>query len=631
MSHLVDLPTADAVGPRHRPAAAVLGICLAAAVLRAGLPWVIHAARHPGEDPTVRVLYCTSIDLQYLPQITAGARLNFGETELYESYGRGLKSYPFASTLPYSLCYALFGTAGFPVLELAVSVLMLLLVAAFLRECGAPPPWNWLGAVLYISNYGEVVRFLGLHGWVVPVPFALWGTRGPRPFVSDLYMVGTLILLVRLFGRDVRATSPAAWAGVGLGLAAMLQCDPFTGFAVGVVAGLVALAKLARPAVGGRPVAAWALRVGLMAAALAAASVPFLVQRWQEHPDIPVRFGAFRYPGRLPPFLGAGDWAGLGVAWLAVGLTVRLRAGSGGPTARGAPWLLGLLCTAAFFTLPAMTVLTGKLIQVNQYVGRFRAVAGLTYLVALVELTRFAAERWARRPGRVALALLLAAAALTVGVAAARGWVKAGYTRSPRLQSPELPHYRRDLDALAKELAGPAYADCRVLGTLQYELDVWWSTFRGNVFVPDAFITNAPDAEVERRYARFFKLVGADEELFLWFLRDPVRLYHWLGTLKHQVTVYYSHAPLDRLPAPPTPAELEAGRYEFPLVQLSVDDERHLRELFRATGPDDDPPLRLDLIVLPNVPEFQALAPPAERFEPVYRNESFRAYRRRAP
>jgi hypothetical protein len=288
-----------------------------------------------------------------------------------------------------------------------------------------------------------------------------------------------------------------------------------------------------------------------------------------------------------------------------------------------------LLCTVSFFALPVVTGLTGKLIQVHQYRDRFLAFTALTYLTALLAVGGWLTCRLVRRPSRLVLTLILAASILTVAIAAARGWVKAHYTHSPRLQTPALPNYRHDLDALAHEFAKPEFADCRVLGTLDYETDLWWSAFRGRVFLPDSFITNARDTEIEHRYARFFKLVGASEDQFIGFLRDPTRLYHWFGTLKYQINVYHSRSPLEGYLDRPTPDELEQTRYGFPVVRLSTDDERHLRELFRASRADEDPPLRLDLIVLPNTPELRDYAPPGRQFEPVYQNESFRAYRRR--
>jgi hypothetical protein len=628
MSNVLDSDLAGQAETRDLLRALAI-FCVAVALVRAAVPWAIAVPLHPHEDPGVRVMYTTSIDAQYLPQIAAGAQLNFGESELYESYGQGLKSFPFASTLPYSFCYALFGWVGFPLIEAVVSVLMLILVATFLRKCGVARAWSWLGGLLYISTYAEVVRFLGLRGWSVPIPFALWSTRGPRPFLTDLYVFGTLILLLRVCGPELRATRFADWAGVGLGIALLLQSDLYSAITVGSVAGIVVLWQAARPTSGGRSFGASAARTGVLAAVIAVAAWPFVVQRLHEHPDIPARFGLFKYPDPRPPFLGAGDWVWLGVAWLAAGLLAVCQSPESPPATRYGPWLLGVLCTVSFFALPFVTGLTGKLIQIHQFRDRFLAFTAVTFLAALLAVGRWLTCRFVRRPSRVVLTLILAASALNVAIAAARGWVKAHYTHSPRLQTPALPNYRHDLDALAQEFAKPEYADCRVLGTLDYETDLWWSTFRGRIYLPDAFITNAPDADLERRYATFFKIVGAGEDQFIAFLRDPVKLFHWLGALKYQVNVYYSHAPLDRLLDPPSPEELESTTYGFPQVRLSRDAERRLRELFRACDPNLASAPRLDLIVLPNSPDTRDLAPPTDQFEPAYQNESFRAYRRR--
>src|SRR5262245_6669933 len=88
-----------------------------------------------GEPMAVTAMYRPGGDVQYYELLGGIARGNVGETNLYESAGQGLHSFPFGSTWLHSLCFAGLGAWGILVADTLVTILGFASLVLLARAC----------------------------------------------------------------------------------------------------------------------------------------------------------------------------------------------------------------------------------------------------------------------------------------------------------------------------------------------------------------------------------------------------------------------------------------------------------------------------------------------------------------
>ena len=193
-----------------------------------------------------------------------------------------------------------------------------------------------------------------------------------------------------------------------------------------------------------------------------------------------------------------------------------------------------------------------------------------------------------------------------------------------------LHDYRKSFAGLVAELSSDRYHDARVLGTLDHQAYVYWTTFQQRfVLAADPFASTADDEENEQRpracsgsWAPRGEEVGKmlDQLLADRALPRP-REVHDLAALPHRA---------DPRVRRPCPAADRAGAHALELegrapVEREGPPPRRLRPA-SAVETRFAPP---DVIVLTANETARGLAPSAEAYEPTYEDAVFKVWKRR--
>lgn len=402
--------------------------------------WVISKWQHPNEPLSVIALYRVG-DIEYYPLISALSNFRFNETVIYELAGKGLASFPFASTAIHAFFYGLFETAGFILADVLIILSYYILLLGFLRIVGIPKLVAALTSLLIVSgtaNHGIklVSDFLylnfiainsdlttqltcGLFAIIAVILFALnqknlslstknvligtgvlasiasailllssflfefWGWRIPRPFVTELFLILCLACFSYLFINQPQAIAhKTVWILLGLSTSALLQGDFHSAVIVTIAIFALVIYLLCIPNLSKKAFQGYVLL--LLSGTLF--SLPFLWQRWVENPDVPVRLGVFPVertqpiwmPG-LQPYLIV-----LGLLLYALFL-IKLTQLFAPPDIRKKR-ILGIclfwgLSAIACFAMPISLIVIGKGVQLYHFFDRFLRIQLITFLI----------------------------------------------------------------------------------------------------------------------------------------------------------------------------------------------------------------------------------------------------------
>src|SRR4029078_5474019 len=119
--------------------------------------------------------------------------------------GSKLRSFPYATLIPHSACFALFGPYGFPIADVLVTGLYYLLLLLFFRTLGVSRGTSTFAALLLTLQLPirlELSALLGNSSPSFPLIAPTWGMRIPRPFVSSLYVLLVLITALRVLASN---------------------------------------------------------------------------------------------------------------------------------------------------------------------------------------------------------------------------------------------------------------------------------------------------------------------------------------------------------------------------------------------------------------------------------------------
>ena len=122
--------------------------------------WIGVRVIRPAATLDQAILFRPGGDPDYLPQVTALARLEFGETAVREMAGQGVRSFPFGSLLLHASLVRLFGEAGFVAADILAYLLYGWVLSYFLRKSGMARPIAEVLTLLVLSGALSVVRHL---------------------------------------------------------------------------------------------------------------------------------------------------------------------------------------------------------------------------------------------------------------------------------------------------------------------------------------------------------------------------------------------------------------------------------------------------------------------------------------
>jgi hypothetical protein len=582
-----------------------------------------------GDSLSVAAIYRYG-DYTYFPALAGLADFSLGESLVLEHEGGGLRSFPFAPLALHGVLLGLLGPIGFAVADVLVAMLAYGVALRLFGICGLALTTRRSLALLVSCALFANSRVAFSPDWL-PDLF-LWGYRLPRPFLTDLFLMLGVGSWLRIVAHGARGGRD--WALLGLWFGLLLQSRFYSAATLGLGIGLGVALSAWRDR---RPLAR---ELGAFVLTTAITLIPFLAQRWLEHPDVPVRFGAFAVNRLAPLWIegrGADVLQGL-VACLLIGALLQRARPARTQTRLRALSALALLVLLSPLALPASTLLLGQTVQPYHFLTQvvvFKTIAlavclghGLDLVADAVARRR---PRWAgigwTRPAALGLCALVGIAVASVRHDYYLGFPK----RLPMI--PMDPHrvrdYRGPFAELTRELSSARYADAAVLGTLDIQVHAWWSLFGGgHVFLPDPFATSLPDEAIEDRVLDFLHLHGVAPRRLPRILQDRELLVYFLSCNKYQASSAHTFAPLSEYPEQLRAAIHASSVFDSWKIALPPSEARRLIAKYVGRDRGGDGP-RLDVIVLGRSGVAAQLEPDPEAFELSFRNRVFRVYTRR--
>jgi hypothetical protein len=619
----------------------IVCVCAGVVGLVALLPYTLTRYAHPDEPASVSVLYRSSAgDLQYFPLIAALARGSISEFTIKEEEGTALRSFPFPPIVLHALCFSCFGSYGFAVADVITTVAYFLLFTSFLRALKVSLAVSALLSLLFTMQ----LQIRVLLGPLTLYDISVWGPRLPSPFVSEVFVLAAMVILVRIL-MDRKSGRIGTWLMLGVLLALVLQGDVYSAF---ILMGSLSAFVLCVPRA-----ALIGLSRKLFAAGAAACvfCIPFFFQRYLEHPDIPLRWGLFPVP-RLKPLYSVTELAQaafplalLGTIYGAASMfrkTVEEVFGTHGIAGfRRVVIFFSVLVLVGHAAVPLSTLLLGKGIQIFHFSLRatnFDSYCVIACLAVCLDFfCRLAFSRLAWPPWRFDLVTRGLLAVLVTAVIA----FKVRYDGSSRYSEhlrrvwfSELStlapiSYRAEFAELVKYLSAADRGERPVLATFDVQVFAWWLTFtNGYSFLADPFISTVSDHEIESRMATLCHLIGMKSEDYGKFLqRHPVESF-WLSHDKYQASRAYAFSSLSDYPAH-VQEEIKNGSIynNFNLV-LPFSESRRLTEDFDRIDSDSLGTRQLDIMVLTNDKPMAGYAPPSLCWRLTYQSPRFRVYER---
>jgi hypothetical protein len=468
----------------------------------------------------------------------------------------------------------------------------------------------------------------------------LWEMRIPRPFVSEVYLLWTLVAALALLAA--REHGRIYWIVLGAAFALLLQGDVHAALLFAVASPALIYYAVKRDGVA--QTVRGCIYGGL---ALAVVAAPFVVQQLLELPEIRVRWGMFPMDRRVvftffePGFPGAlvrstlwpmwllGQAALLTVLFVALRHRIKQHQDSDSEAVRRVrmvlPYVSALLVAAVVY-FPVSILVLGSTIQPSHFYDRTIRVFSYLVIVLVVVCVGGVADRLARRRAYVYVTL---AAVLVIGLgyrmreaSVFRGHLRPqffGYASEAR------PSYRESFAELTSFLDRNVPRDA-VVASFDHQVYSWWLTFHpGYSFLADPFVSSAPDREVEIRLALLCRVLGLSAQEYARLIQEPVINWFWLGSQKYQASLWHTYALLDDYTAEQRQQILQtAAWWHDPIVPQS--ELKRLTTQYENVTETESGKRSMDVIVLGNRGLEQPWAPQSDEWRLRFSNDGFRVY-----
>ena len=232
----------------------IIFLCLVAA--KSVAPWAGMWRSYPEIPFSLFPLYLHG-EAGYYTMISSLARLNFGESIVYELNGAGIKSFPFFGVMIHAALFKLFGVAGLLLTDILISVALYKALELTLRSFHVRPVTAKAvgllaatGGLWFLLPIGEnaldlaarsqhfAARLLPFGDQLPLLPgnlsLSFWGPRIFRPFVSDIFLLLSIYALARLYVSRDSGIQARYWFLLGFSHGAIMQADPYSSAAVGM-------------------------------------------------------------------------------------------------------------------------------------------------------------------------------------------------------------------------------------------------------------------------------------------------------------------------------------------------------------------------------------------------------------
>ena len=662
------------------------GLFVLVVLFRAISYWIVAHRAHPEALMSSLAMYREKgLDMTYFPFLSALANYGLHEGSVKEFAGQGILSFPIASVALHSLLFKWGGLFGFILADVACGLLFYFAFAFLLRTFGLSSLMSRLMSLLVVSTamnkiggltkvifetpstffqfilpalmvavmiwqlfrlrkdsastftkdivVKSLVAFVVLTGLVASTVFWYWTWRFPRPFITQSFYFLCLAILLGLLTEFKRFSALKFWVLLGFIFSLLVQGSIYQAIDICMIAvGVYAWILIKTPE----------NKSGLLKGSLVAGlvtivtSIPFLIQRFYESPEIPRRFGVYAV-SRLHPFFlipENNEWiylAGL-VAFGCLGWKIFTD-----EKHRKGVFFIGLILLSGLFAMPLNCVVLGKAIQVGHYwydyletlsiCGILLILLFLAELPALFPLIRSSSRPRSRFVVMTALVLFCLAASF---LDARKSTKVTGAVRSDFPEWGTLSTYRHDFDDLLQELGKPDYQKTEVIASFDVQILSWWTTFRqGHVFNPDVFQSLISDNEIEERLIHLGHLFNLSSSQFIEFLQRPYVNIFFLAHCKYQASQATTFAPLSDY----TEEEQQFIREKTSIystfhVVLPGSEKKRIAQKFEETTLQNESPRQLDMIILTNDESVASFTPEKEKFQLVYHNPTFRVWKK---
>jgi hypothetical protein len=572
---------------------------------------------HPGGDP------------DYLPQVTALAHLEFGETSVREMAGRGVRSFPFASVLFHAAWVRLLGDPGFVVADILAFLLYGWALSAFLQNAGITRRVAEVITLLVLSGALRFVLLVpGPHGLHIPVEF--WYPRFARPLITEFFVVVFFSLAIRLINDPAKRNGVRSWALLGVLEACLMQSDIYQAMNLALVASVLVLYLLIQDA---KVVLRGILVSGGTAAVIC---TPFVYQRLHASPEVLRRWGLFASGHRLIP-LGAPLFFVFALSILIVEMLLGYRVReTAKAAAKTAAFITGAAVLASLLSGPLSLLVLGKGLQVYHFVETARLNIGYAMLLCAGWVAQDALARLGGLlGGRATLAPPFQRLAFVVAVMACLA-IAAGLTRknirdgrptaaTMRMAFAPQPSYKSFFAELHSQLMRPEYQHAQVLGTFDVQLAEWWEYRSRFLYLPDnSTLSTVSDREIEERVSSFLRLMEATPDDFNRLLDNWYFLVRVLAGGKYLANSRYTPWPINDY-SPDAQRRIAQTPIVDPSwhLELPVSERRRLLDDYAHFDPLTQPCRKLDVVVLSRNDLRRFLHPEKGSLSLVWSNDSF--------
>jgi hypothetical protein len=588
--------------------------------------WISNHAITPKVKLDQAILFRPDGDFTYLPQVSALARLEWGEASVRESAGRGVRSFPIVAVILHATLVRLLGDAGFVFADILAFLLYGWALRYFLRNAGMTQGVAEGLTLLVVSGaLGSIVFEAAKYTGNIPLPF--WYPRFPRPLITEFFVVAFLSLACRFINDQATRNKIWGWVLMGLLGACLVQSDIYQAMNMALVGILLVCYLLARD---------WKIVLRGVAIAGGAAAIvctPFIYQRLHESPEVLRRWGMFPSGHKLLLFGGPRLFALAFLTLLVeVLLCYRVR-GLASMYAKTAALITGTAVVTSLLSGPLWLLVLGKGIQVYHHVLSASLLIGYAMLVCAgwllqdvlqwLDQALSTQETLALRIKSLAYAMaILISLAVAAGAAHASVVGRRPLPPSMSLENTTEPGYESSFTELHAELMRPEYKQAQVLATFDIQLADWWEYQHRYLYLPDHFNTTVSDREMEDRFYGFLRLMETTPEEFNQLLDIRYFLMRMTGG-KYQANAKYTPWPIEDYSPDAQARIVRRTITESWNLELPLSERKRLLESYAHFDLSAQPYRELDVIVLAKRDPRQFLHPERGKLMLKWANDTF--------
>ena len=643
--------------------------------------WIFTDLLYPEMPKDVDAMFRFWGDVGYFPYIKALSMGITGEVATYEHYNEGSWPFPYLPFVPFSIALRLFGDEfGFIIADFFSVGLIFLgfyslfrtfqiekgtsaCITAFILSSAAA---YWSAAMMAVSQI-ELLKYSAIGFAVLTVGFALlfrgfrnseaatlfmiigaftvvialylapgvgtniWSMRIPRPLFSLIYFIFSLTLIARSYVNRPIGNIKIHYFLLGLGLAASLQTDLAAGASLGVLL-LFLMPNILRHSKKNTWQASAFSFLGFLLL-----SLPWLISMQGSLLEAKVRMGLFSISRYSPVFLEIEKniipfLVTCLAYWSVKRLVIVNRGGHESFVAEKERllYLMLMLIPATWLTVPLISIVAGKMIQVDRFSlhlgNHYFLVHSVFFGIAISNLgklktTKAITQKLDLRASNFFLAGFILIA-LFNGYRAVSKNTHLRYSQFSEYK--ELgDKYKRDFLELTTYLKSINSSNPRVLATFDVQLFSWWVTFnQGYSFLIDPFGSTRPDKEMEERLFMLGHELGLSPDEFIQKIDTFTMKHFWLGHCKYTADKAHTFSPMDEYSAEDRKLISKAPPGSWSLI-ISQAEKSRLKNSYRLSSQDST--YRLDMIILTKNSRENDIVP-KNRYKLSYENETFRVY-----